>query len=201
MLLLAVLLGALFAREAQAFYNPSSGRWLSRDPIGEEGFEALGFESSSLVEKLFKHPNPYLFCANNPVLYADSLGLYFYVAPRHPIPPLNDPVSCALMEGFRAQREAQATGKNWTRYAHCLAGCRIAKECGKLTAHVAGLGKEIWDFIRCFSGSKDHCYSAFQRADFADNKQGMDCPKGKSCEQQCESLKGAPEPPGGPFAP
>jgi len=25
------------AHKAQAFYNPSTGRWLSRDPIGEEG--------------------------------------------------------------------------------------------------------------------------------------------------------------------
>jgi hypothetical protein len=36
-LLLVGLLGALFAQEAQAFYNPSTGRWLSRDPIEERG--------------------------------------------------------------------------------------------------------------------------------------------------------------------
>jgi RHS repeat-associated protein len=92
MLLLAVLLGALFAREVQAFYNPSSGRWLSRDPIGEEGFEALGFESSSLVEKLFKHPNPYLFCANNPITAIDILGLRLGDMPgEHAIPGYNPP--------------------------------------------------------------------------------------------------------------
>jgi len=33
------------AREAQAFYNPSTGRWLSRDPIGEKG----GMNLSSFV--------------------------------------------------------------------------------------------------------------------------------------------------------
>jgi hypothetical protein len=37
MLMLTLLLGVLFGREAQAFYNPSTGRWLSRDPIGERG--------------------------------------------------------------------------------------------------------------------------------------------------------------------
>jgi hypothetical protein len=32
-----LLLGVLLAREAQAFYNPSTGRWLSRDQLEEHG--------------------------------------------------------------------------------------------------------------------------------------------------------------------
>ncbi len=32
-----LLLGVSLAREAQAFYNPSTGHWLSRDPILEDG--------------------------------------------------------------------------------------------------------------------------------------------------------------------
>ncbi len=37
MMLTVLLLGVAVAREAQAFYNPSTGRWLNRDPIGEQG--------------------------------------------------------------------------------------------------------------------------------------------------------------------
>jgi len=41
MLMLALLLNVLLGQQAQAFYNPSTGRWLSRDPIGENGGENL----------------------------------------------------------------------------------------------------------------------------------------------------------------
>ncbi len=43
------------SREAQAFYNPSTGRWLSRDPI--------------------EHESPYAFSKNNPACKIDILGL------------------------------------------------------------------------------------------------------------------------------
>lgn len=37
MLLMLALLGVMLVQTAQAFYNPSTGRWLSRDPIEEKG--------------------------------------------------------------------------------------------------------------------------------------------------------------------
>ena len=37
MLVLATVLVGLFCQEVRAFYNSSTGRWLSRDPIEEEG--------------------------------------------------------------------------------------------------------------------------------------------------------------------
>jgi hypothetical protein len=40
------------------YYNPSTGRWLSRDPIGEKG-----------------GPNLYGFVANDPISKSDALGL------------------------------------------------------------------------------------------------------------------------------
>ncbi len=52
------LLVLLASREAQAFYNPSTGRWLSRDPIEERG----GI-------------NLYGFVENSPVDLTDRLGL------------------------------------------------------------------------------------------------------------------------------
>jgi len=58
MLLVLVLLVVTLVQTAQAFYNPSTGRWLSRDPIEEQGGQSL-----------------YLFVNNNPVVVTDWLGL------------------------------------------------------------------------------------------------------------------------------
>ena len=33
------------AFQAQAYYNPQTGRWLSRDPIGEPGFQVLRLQT------------------------------------------------------------------------------------------------------------------------------------------------------------
>jgi hypothetical protein len=55
---LVILLVLLLGREAQAFYNPSTGRWLSRDPVGEKGGR-----------------NVYGFVENNGVSSLDGLGL------------------------------------------------------------------------------------------------------------------------------
>jgi len=57
--LLAILLGMLaLPFPTQAFYNPTTGRWLSRDPIAERGGSHL-----------------YGFAANDPVNNLDVLGL------------------------------------------------------------------------------------------------------------------------------
>ncbi len=60
LVLTLLLLGVSLAREAQAFYNPSTGRWLSRDPAQEEQGGA----------------NLYGFVANDPVRFIDVLGLW-----------------------------------------------------------------------------------------------------------------------------
>ena len=55
----ALLLWLAFAPLAQAFYNPSTGRWLSRDPIEEAG----GLNLCGMVD-------------NNPNNFVDVLGLF-----------------------------------------------------------------------------------------------------------------------------
>jgi RHS repeat-associated protein len=54
------------------YYNPSTGRWVNRDPIGESGFDLLHAERGSLVGD---GPNLYEFSRNRPIDRYDRNGL------------------------------------------------------------------------------------------------------------------------------
>jgi hypothetical protein len=50
LLVMLALLSVTLVQNAQAFYNPSTGRWLSRDPIGETGgLNVYGFVRNTSV--------------------------------------------------------------------------------------------------------------------------------------------------------
>lgn len=44
------------AHEAQAFYNPSAGRWLSRDPIGDTAFLLSMLHEKTGKQRMEMHP-------------------------------------------------------------------------------------------------------------------------------------------------
>jgi len=93
-----VLLVLLTAQIASAYYCPSTGRWLSRDPIGEPGFQALQTAPlPSGIGNSVLHPSgrwvnrdpraflrlqersllpPYSFVNGNAITGFDILGLY-----------------------------------------------------------------------------------------------------------------------------
>ncbi len=54
------------------FYKPDLGRWVNRDPIGEQGFELL---RGKVANVMGDGPNNYSFVANNSLLLIDYLGL------------------------------------------------------------------------------------------------------------------------------
>jgi hypothetical protein len=62
------LFGLLLAPNARAFYNPTTGRWLNRDPVGERGGRNL-----------------LAFCRNTPVAAHDRLGLDSYTFKRETV--------------------------------------------------------------------------------------------------------------------
>jgi RHS repeat-associated protein len=66
------LLGLLLDREVQAFYDPTIGRWISRDPIEEtSGEELVGHKDWVARARL----NLCVFVENNSLNYYDFLGL------------------------------------------------------------------------------------------------------------------------------
>jgi len=77
-LISALLLWLAFAPLAQAFYNPSTGRWLNRDPAGERTSDG---------------PNVNAFARNNPIDRFDTDGKeswgppFFPPKPPPPVPP------------------------------------------------------------------------------------------------------------------
>jgi hypothetical protein len=61
---------------AQAFYNPSTGRWLNRDPINERGFGATHGELGARIARTTQHvAMQYHFTMNEPISRFDFLGL------------------------------------------------------------------------------------------------------------------------------
>ena len=62
----AWLICLFWAGDAVASYNPSTGRWLSRDPIGEKG-----------------RKNIYGFLKNDAIQRIDALGLFFSCTPNY----------------------------------------------------------------------------------------------------------------------
>jgi RHS repeat-associated protein len=56
---------------AHCFYNPSTGKWLSRDPIGEPSLQTTSGNRSHHI----RGENLYTFVGNNPLKKFDFLGL------------------------------------------------------------------------------------------------------------------------------
>lgn len=82
----------LVPETAHCFYNPSTGKWISRDPIGEAGFQLVqrGTKAAPLASAVVSEPvgrslkrdlvaeseeNPYHFARNSAVNLVDILGL------------------------------------------------------------------------------------------------------------------------------
>lgn len=70
---LATLAAFAFVATASAFYNAEVGRWLSRDPIGDQGFFVIHTPAAT---PQVHEPNVYGFVRNRPISDYDYLGLF-----------------------------------------------------------------------------------------------------------------------------
>jgi RHS repeat-associated protein len=104
------------------FYDPSSGRFLSRDPMG-----------------LAPGSQPYSYCLNQAPSGSDPSGT---VPPAVAIVILaiSAILGCYLAAEGEVYRERIRAGDKWK---HCTLSCRMARTCAAEVAEVAGLLKEI----------------------------------------------------------
>ena len=99
------------------FYQPIIGRWLTRDPIGEEG-----------------GVNLYGFVGNSPMNAVDPLGLT-----RDPMDIYNDAVAITTAMFPNVNDHHNGPGD---AFRHCLASCEMTRERGCITAWAFGWGNE-----------------------------------------------------------
>lgn len=163
--ILVVLFALTLAQVASAYYCPSTGRWLSRDPIGEPGFQVLqatvqapiAATSSRWIARdtvgqiklkpIGNYPkrnsatdiNTYGFVDNNPVGKVDPDG-------RSPIivggAVIGAVAACAYPQYKLAFSRYPDSGD---KFKHCWVSCRISKTCGAGISQLAGIGKEARD--------------------------------------------------------
>lgn len=69
---LGCLLFSLTPPSALAFYDPSTQRWINRDPVGEPGFRVL---ARPTARSGGDGPNSYAFVKNDPLSHIDPHGL------------------------------------------------------------------------------------------------------------------------------
>lgn len=191
-LLLVPVLLAWFGSSAHGFYDASVGRWINRDPIGERSADGL---------------NMYAFVRNSPANRIDRDGRESWGPPFFPQPqPVPEGVlDCAGRIAAEVGTQSPfGTQDPSSRWNHCVASCRISRECsgGRFSAWIAGdWFQDPW--WRSPSQGSDP-------GDRAANQVGRDaCKKKKSCEESCnDAFNGGslypappPAPPRPPFPP
>lgn len=208
----SVLFVALWtAQTASAWYSPSLGRWLTRDPIGEPGFQVIQNAGASpaggrwihrdpIGERSADGPNRYTFVRNSPANRFDvdggeSWGPPFFPPPQ---PPTEGVMDCASRIADEVGRQSPfGTRDPSSRWNHCVASCRISRECpgGRFSAWIAGdwYQDPWWQSPSQGSDPGDRAANQVGRS--------ASCNKKKSCEESCNdafnngSLYPAPPPP------
>lgn len=154
----------LFVQSAWAFYNPSIGRWLSRDPIGERGGKNL-----------------YGYVRNEAVNRTDYLGLrppYPGPTDTHPLPPPN-PVPPPILD------EDDKLPEGYTGFSICQrplneTDCidRLLNKCGQGHKFVMYTGSD---------GKKDG-YGFYPNGKI-NQEQNLNCPRAVTCKKAKRRLQ------------
>ena len=155
------------------WYTPGTGRYTSPDPI-----------AWNLGQRLYRYAHA------NPLHWIDPWGLS-----EENSADAGEALARTLIEDLdcirRIRDEVRKVGKGKTRYQHCLGNCRITQECpsSSVAAWFSSLWKEFADLRKCIAkGNESACGSAFQEADFKDNRTGRVCPVVVPCTQYCKEL-------------
>ena len=95
---------------AFAVYDPGEGRWMSRDPIEEEGMKNILPQTRHWVNRDFSEethePNLYAFCKNDSINKWDYLGLQASNKSGNPCKSNEDCLWCMVYAEARGQSDA-----------------------------------------------------------------------------------------------
>lgn len=168
------------------FYNPETGRWLSRDPIGENG-----------------GVNLYGYVGNGPVNAVDPLGLMIFFVPTQSTPVLGLPQAYEPARGIRTQGHQQFPGPANSAQRHQWAAQQSASQFGTTNARLLGIGNELQglflhDLTNLESRLDGTSPWAFQVEDLLDNEVGFDRAREqrrRDCEEQQRQRQQNPPPP------
>jgi RHS repeat-associated protein len=167
-------------------YDPRLGRWLSRDPIGENG-----------------GVNLYGYVGNGPVNAVDPLGLMIFFVPTQSTPVLGLPQAYEPARGIRTQGHQQFPGPANSAQRHQWAAQQSASQFGTTNARLLGIGNELQglflhDLTNLESRLDGTSPWAFQVEDLLDNEVGFDRAREqrrRDCEEQQRQRQQNPPPP------
>jgi RHS repeat-associated protein len=153
------------------YYDPKVGRFLSEDLIPAPA-------------RALRELNAYTYVANDPVNNTDPLGLAIFETCPGRIKREVDAEYCSK------DAPMQASDDSSRREAHCIANCRISRECagGSVTAAAASKWKELTDTWDPTSGT------GWDAGDEAANRKGRLCGtsaygKAWTCEELCKGTR------------
>lgn len=159
------------------YYDPSIGRYISADPIGQAG----GL-------------NLYRYAVNDPLNSIDPLGLLDALGPAanggvdlrvqaNPIPPSPGPVAIALEAEGRIFSGADfETDPHDGGFRHCVAACEAKSQFGRLGEAAVGV------YDACFENEDDPNFGDDSKRDKEAEQKGLGIADGGSgCEAGCLS--------------
>ena len=170
------------------YYNASTGRWNSRDPISE-----LGFNNSIQRDFLYGRAEEldlYAFARNNAVNQYDRDGRFVAQSIGA---LLTLTLACVKPQEDLAFEQYPFSSD---RFKHCWVSCRLSKTCGGYIAELAGLGKETRDRLiaaYCLSNPNDElCRGNKRPGDLLDSLADL------AANQKCIGWETALDLPGAP---
>ncbi len=171
-------------------YQPKLGRFMSRDPMPENGITVLSPVPD--MRKYYKQDeereHEYVYAQNNPINRIDSSGLCSVATLNNALALVNQNIQAAASLPFVFPLHPN------NPHQHCVWNCRMTRVNGPFFAAQYSLQKEVID--NAFANLRDSlqadgcwCYlplpvrryvqdsadSAFQLSDFFDNAAGIAC--------------------------
>ena len=175
------------------YYDPETGRWMSRDPIFEKGGVNLyRFGENSSIDRID--------IAGTIDIGAPPGGPTIVVPFPFPFPPVVSPAWPPPPPPPRRLPPNPCVGSieiaidSWRnpdlsrsdKYRHCFAHCIVARDCSDSLSRIAGVVVELTDVFQSLRGRG----RGWDRDDMAANRYGRDCANQGDCHCCCQNVDG-----------